>query len=71
MDTDIIPQSYEDWHHCITVICQQELTKAYIEARINALSSSNDYATQKFVQLYGEQQRIKTLQWFKHAQKTI
>lgn len=69
MNTAIIPQTYQEWHHCITVICQQPLTLSYVEERITALNSSKDYMTKKFVQLYGESQRQKTLQWFEQAKK--
>ncbi|MEM9101384.1 MAG: hypothetical protein AAGB12_03605 [Pseudomonadota bacterium] len=67
MDTVIIPQTYNEWHHCITVICNQPLTPKYIEERIHALSNPRDFKTQQFVKLYGEEQRIKTLEWFKQA----
>ena len=71
MDTAIIPSTYEEWRHCITVICQQPLTLAYVESRIKALNMPNDHMTDKYVQLYGEQQRIKTLQWFEQAKKEL
>ncbi len=67
MSSAIIPQTYEEWHHCITVIGQQELSPSYIEMRIESLNSPDDSSTQRFVQLYGEQQRVKTLQWFERA----
>lgn len=62
-----IPKNYEEWRHCITVICAQELTAPYIEMRIKNLNSPKDHMTQQFVKLYGEQQRIKTLEWFEQA----
>lgn len=71
MSTAIIPQTYQEWHHCITVICQQPLTLSYVEERITALNSSKDYMTKKFVQLYGESQRQKTLQWFEQAKNEL
>ncbi|PQJ66700.1 hypothetical protein [Photobacterium angustum] len=71
MNTAIIPQTYQEWHHCITVICQQPLTLSYVEERIIALNSSKDYMTKKFVQLYGESQRQKTLQWFEQAKNEL
>ena len=70
-NTEIIPTTYEEWCHCITVICKQELTQAYIDERIKALSAPSDYNTGKFVQLYGDQQRIKTIQWFEKAKKSL
>ena len=66
-----IPDNYEQWHHCITVACGQALTLGYIDARTDALNNSRDYTTQKFVELYGERQRLKTLQWFKQAKMSL
>ncbi len=71
MTTVIIPQTYEEWHHFITVTCKQKLTLSFIDERINALNAANDYMTQKFVELYGEQQRINTLKWFEQAKSTL
>ncbi|EAR56077.1 hypothetical protein SKA34_12825 [Photobacterium sp. SKA34] len=71
MNTAIIPQTYQEWHHCITVICKQPLTLSYVEERIIALNSPKDYMTKKFVQLYGESQRKKTLQWFEQAKNEL
>lgn len=67
MKSPIIPETYEQWHHCITVICQQPLTPEFIETRIEALKNLRDYTTKKFVELYGEQQRLRTLNWFQQA----
>lgn len=66
-----IPQNYQEWHHCITVICQQELTQPYIEMRIKKLNTPNDHMTQQFVKLYGDSQRLKTLEWFEQAQSAL
>lgn len=71
MANPLIPENYEQWHHCITVVCNQALTPAYIDERINALNDQRNYMTQKFVELYGEQQRINTLQWFNKAKSTV
>ena len=66
-----IPQTYEQWRHCITVICNQPLTQEYIEERIKALNSTTDHMTVKFVQLYGDAQRIRTLEWFERARREL
>ncbi|MFD2177178.1 hypothetical protein [Veronia pacifica] len=71
MKTAIIPASYEEWRHCITVICGEELTLPYIEARIEALNSPKDYMTKKFVELYGDEQRHQTIAWFKQAKSEL
>lgn len=66
-----IPQTYEEWRHCITVICNQPLTETYIEKRIKALNSATDHMTLKFVQLYGDAQRVRTLEWFERAKHEL
>ncbi len=71
MSNPVIPQSYEEWHHYITVVGQQKLTKPYIDTRIKSLNSLEDPSTQQFVQLYGEQQRINTLAWFERAKNEL
>lgn len=71
MDDALIPQTYEQWHHCITVICQQPLTLDYIDQRIKALDDNSDYMTKKFVELYGESQLSKTQHWFKTAKEKL
>ncbi len=71
MTTEIIPRSYEEWRHCIEVICKQKLTKRYIDQRIAALNNVNDYMTNRFVQLYGEPQRIQTLEWFEREKELM
>lgn len=68
---NLIPQTYEEWRYCITVICRQPITRPYIQERIVALNSANDHMTQAFVQLYGEQQRRKTLEWFERAKQEL
>ena len=67
----MIPQTYEEWRDCITVICNQPLTRRYIEQRIKALNTPSDHMTAKFVQLYGEQQRLRTLEWFEIARQEL
>ena len=71
METAIVPQSYDEWYHWITVVGQQKLTMPFIETRIKCLNSLDDASTQRFVQLYGEQQRLKTIEWFERAKKAI
>ena len=71
MKNSIVPQTYEDWKHCIVVDCGLELTPEYISARISALQDSSDYYTQQFVKQYGEEYLQAVLGWFKQAQKTV
>ncbi len=68
MSTPMIPQTYQQWQHCITVECGLTLTPAYIEKRIQALSSEKDEHTRQFVQKYGPEYHQQVLAWFKQAQ---
>lgn len=63
----IIPATYEGWVHCITYICRIELTEDFINQRLLALNDFSDHMTSRFVELYGEQQRQRTLQWLARA----
>ena len=71
MTDAIIPETYEQWHHCITVLCQQPLTPDYIDSRIKALNDPQGYMTRKFIELYGDQQRMQTLQWLEKAKSSV
>lgn len=65
----MIPESYEQWRHCITVICGERLTPSYIATRLQALQSRSDRMTARFVALYGEAQHARTVAWFERAQR--
>ena len=69
MKSPMIPSNYQEWHHCITVLCGQPLTAQYIEQRIHALNDASDHMTKKFIELYGKEQHTKTLQWFEQAKQ--
>jgi hypothetical protein len=67
MQTPIIPQSYEEWRHCIIVECGLELTPYFIEQRISALQSNNEHYTQQFSRKYGVEHHQRVLRWFIQA----
>ncbi len=71
MTSPLIPETYEQWHHCITVICRQPLTPEFVDKRIKALNDPKEHTTQRFVQLYGDQQRIRTIQWFEQSKAEL
>lgn len=68
---DLIPQNYEEWHHCITEKCSLKLTLAFINERINALQDVNDFKTRQFVQLYGPRYHQQVLFWFQQAKENL
>lgn len=64
MDDNLIPETYEQWKHCITVLCGIKLTKKYLEKRIAIFTDKSNYETRKFIQLYGEKHTNQVLDWF-------
>ena len=64
-------KSYEDWKHCITVLCGIPLTKSYIEQRLTALRDPANNTTQKFVAMWGEQHRLRVIGWFEQARQEV
>jgi hypothetical protein len=64
-------KSYEDWKHCITVLCGIPLTTPYIEQRLIALRDPSDYTTRKFVATWGEQHRLRVIGWFEQAHQEM
>lgn len=67
----IVPNTYEDWKHCITVTCDIPLTPQYVEARIAALANDEDFHTQKFIERWGSAHHARTLAWFNQAAKEL
>lgn len=62
-----LPRTYDEWKYCITVKCGIALTQDYINERLRALSTMNDHATAKFVEMWGSEQHQKTVSWFEQA----
>lgn len=62
-----IPQTYDEWAHCIIVECGIPLTPAYVAGRIAALEDSRDFHTQRFIGRWGEAHHARTLDWFREA----
>lgn len=67
----MIPQSFEEWQHCITVKCGIALTESYCRKRIEALENTKAYETEKFTALYGDDYRQQVLGWFQHVYKAL
>jgi len=70
VENAIIPNTYEEWRHCIVVECGLALTPQFIAARIHALQDSQDFYTQKFTSLYGKAYLEQVITWFQQAEKT-
>lgn len=62
-----IPQTFEEWEHCITVQCGIPLTPSFVAARITALEDESDFRTQRFIKTWGRDHHAKTVEWFRRA----
>ncbi|MBC8720688.1 hypothetical protein OKW38_002326 [Paraburkholderia sp. MM5496-R1] len=65
--TSPIPQSFDDWQHCIEHECGITLTPAFIQARLAVLGDPDNAETQRFARLYGEVHLQRVLGWFAAA----
>lgn len=71
MNTLPVPQNYNEWRHCIIVECGLKLTSDYIAERLVALNDTNDFHTERFIELYGEQHLRRVIGWFEQAQGAL
>lgn len=71
MKNAIIPETYDEWRHCILVECGLKLTKPFIEKRIAALRNKREHHTQQFVKRYGQSHHQQVLNWFAMAAEEI
>lgn len=61
----MIPQTFEQWKHCIVNDCGIALTKDFATRRLSVYEDKQNQETKKFIQLYGEQHRENIIHWFK------
>ncbi|MGL4575261.1 MAG: hypothetical protein ACRCV9_10775 [Burkholderiaceae bacterium] len=64
MKTSAIPETYAQWHHCITVDCGIVLTRAFAEERLAVWTNAAHDEARRFDQLYGSAHRERVCQWF-------
>ncbi len=63
--------TYDDWKHCITVLCRIPLTPTYVEQRLAALRDPADHSTQKFIATWGEAHLARVIGWFEQAEREL
>lgn len=68
---DVIPRTYDQWRRCITVDCGITLTPDYIEQRLRTLADTDDYATRRFIELYGDDHHRAVVGWFEQAAREL
>jgi 3-dehydroquinate synthetase len=66
----MIPKTYSEWRHCITVACGLELTPEYIARRLESLQNKELQETQTFIKKYGEEHWRNVQGFFRQAQQT-
>ena len=69
MTEEIIPQSYQTWHHYITVRGGIQLTQRYIDERLDELNNRNHAKTKEFATRYGEPYLKQVISWFQTARQ--
>ncbi|AGZ30165.1 hypothetical protein [Burkholderia pseudomallei] len=52
-EEELIPQTYEQWRHCITVECGLPLTATFIAQRLAVWHDAQSEETARFRRLYG------------------
>ena len=64
-------KTYDDWKHCITVLCRIPLTLAFVEQRLAALRDPADNGTQKFIAAWGEAHLARVVGWFEQSEREL
>ncbi len=67
MNYDTIPETYEHWHHCITVECGIPLTSDYVAQRLEVWPDESAEETRRFRGLYGDGHWRSVIGWFERA----
>ena len=63
----MIPESYEQWVHCITVKCRIRLTADYANRRLTELRDVQQARTIKFREIYGDDHWRRVISWFERS----
>ena len=64
-------KTYDEWKHCITVLCGIPLTSAYVEKRLSELRDPADHGTKKFVATWGDAHLARVIGWFEQAEREL
>lgn len=67
MTYDIFPETYEQWHHCITVECGIPLTSEFVAQRLEVWRNEQAEETVRFRRLYGDAYWHMVIGWFERA----
>lgn len=67
----MIPQTYAQWRHCITVECGIVLERTYVVQRLAAWRDAQGDETQRFRRLYGDIHWKSVISWFEQAERDL
>ena len=59
----MIPQTFDQWKHCIEQDCNIQLTSEFAQKRLTVYSDEKNPETKKFVSLYGKQHLQNVVSW--------
>ncbi|MEM1263824.1 MAG: hypothetical protein AAGH76_15610 [Pseudomonadota bacterium] len=68
---DVSPDTYEQWHHCITQECGIPLTREFVAKRLAVWRDEKSQETQRFRRLYGDDHWRTVIGWFERAESEI
>ncbi len=60
----MIPTNYQEWHFCITTICNINLTETYIKERLKVLQDNKSTETKVFEKKYGRAYLDTIITWY-------
>jgi len=66
-----VPQTYEQWRHCITVECALALTPAFVKERLGVWRNAKAEETTRFRQRYGDVHWQAVVGWFEQAERSM
>ena len=61
----MIPQTFEQWRHCIVNDCGIHLTREFAQRRLRIYQDAKNPETQKFVRRYGQLHLENVINWLK------
>ena len=71
MTYDTLPETYEHWHHCITVECGIPLTSEFVAQRLGVWRDEKAEETARFRRLYGDAHWRSVIGWFERAEADV
>lgn len=68
---DVIPETYEQWHHCITVECGIPLMSDFVAERPGVWRDEKVEETRRFRKLYGDAHWRAVISWLERAESEV